>query len=95
MFFDISPSRPSNSSPSLKTSTPTFFNNIPLSDLEETSYINMAFVTYAFFFKFPYPRSQKPSPLSSDRRPNLAKESELPQESYISRKRIGRFCHYS
>ena len=27
----------------------------------------------------------------SDRRPNLAKESELPQESYTSRKRVGRF----
>ena len=33
--------------------------------------------------------------ISSDRRLNLAKEAELPQESYISRKRVGRFCHFS
>ena len=31
----------------------------------------------------------------SDRRPNLAKVSELPQQSYISRKRVGRFRHFS
>ena len=31
----------------------------------------------------------------SDHRPNLAKEAELPQESYTSCKRVGHFCHFS
>ena len=36
----------------------------------------------------------KSSDRGSDRRPNLAKEAELPQESYISRKRVGHFHNF-
>ena len=47
------------------------------------------------FNLFHSPRGRSPLLRSSDRRPNLAKESELPQESYKSRKIVGRFRHFS